>query len=66
MKITETITRECCENKDLVDYKGLASVYMERLKPKFCKLCGQVWFLEKSPGDMDSGYVKFIIARGDE
>ncbi len=62
MKITETITRECCDYvKDLVQYNG------ERIpkfpgdrKPLFCKHCGQLWWITHA-ADGDSGLTKIQI-----
>lgn len=44
MKITETITRECCQDKDLKVYQGRfkRSYPAERRTLKFCIYCGQI------------------------
>lgn len=44
MKITETITRECCTQGDMVDYKA-AYPRSYPLPPGlcFCKHCGRWW-----------------------
>jgi hypothetical protein len=38
MKITETIERNCCEQKDLKPYLG-----NKALKLLYCVHCGQLW-----------------------
>lgn len=59
MKITETITRECCEPKDMVKYHGrLASDYSDLY---FCKHCGEAWqievFTDPDTNETDTRYV---------
>ena len=43
MKITETIERECCQQKDMRPYRGKLSPLLKVNKPLFCVHCGQVW-----------------------
>ena len=44
MEITETITRECCQQNDLMPYNGVDKTKFNF--PKFCKYCGQLFQLE--------------------
>jgi len=46
MKITETITRECCRRRDLRPYSGARKTPIpdhEGPHLFFCAHCGQVW-----------------------
>lgn len=61
MKIKVTTERDCCnEQEDLQTYKGVSSI-PDVLRPKFCKYCGQLWYLDRytdAAGDSDSRYIK--------
>ena len=48
IEIKETLTRRCCEERDMVSYFGKSPDYetIARLKPVFCKHCGQLWVAE--------------------
>ena len=48
MQITETTKRECCQEQDMVPYRGRApnAQVMPSQKPAFCKRCGQLWLTE--------------------
>lgn len=65
VKVTETIVRDCCEPKDLVEYKGERtknSEYPESIY--FCKHCGQLWFYESyvdGAGDVDERLTRINI-----
>lgn len=63
MKIKVTTERDCCHpQEDLVTYRGQSRI-PEVLKPKFCKHCGQLWYLSRftdAAGSSDSEYVRCI------
>lgn len=62
MKISETIERECCAHKDLIEYKGKRNQSNE-YPPKlhFCKYCGQLWYATR---EMDaSGGSETVVER---
>jgi hypothetical protein len=63
MKITVTTDRECCDHReDLQPYHGKHMI-PDALKPKFCKHCGQLWYLHRytdAAGSSDSEYVRFV------
>lgn len=46
MKITETITRDCCLHQDLLPYKG-KPIFYDKSKPYFCRHCGQIWVADR-------------------
>ena len=62
MKIKVTTERDCCHHgEDLQTYRG-KSLIPDVLKLKFCKHCGQLWYLERrtdAAGSSDSEYVRF-------
>ncbi len=45
MKITETITRDCCQTKDLKPFLGRLHEHpaLRKYSPHFCVHCGQLW-----------------------
>lgn len=45
IKIKETIERDCCEQKDLKEYKGRDAHIHNQIF--FCQHCGQLWENEK-------------------
>jgi len=56
MKITETVTRECCQKQDLCDYKAAyPRSHPLPAKMKFCKHCGRWWVWDRPAGEMDGG-----------
>jgi hypothetical protein len=56
MKITETIERDCCHQKDLLPYKGVRSDILNYGKNlQFCRHCGQIWFWERKMDEAGSG-----------
>ena len=63
MKIKVTTERDCCHpSEDLQTYRG-SSLVPEVLKLKFCKYCGQLWYLNRftdAAGSSDSEYVRFV------
>jgi hypothetical protein len=63
MKIKVTIERDCCHPaEDLQTYRGSSDI-PEVLRPKFCKHCGQLWYLRRftdAAGSGDSEYVRLI------
>ena len=62
MKIKVTAERECCEPGDLESYHG-ESLMGDARRPKFCKHCGQLWYLVRftdAAGSSDSDYVRFV------
>ncbi len=63
MKIKVTTERECCHpSEDLQTYKGTTTI-PTALKLKFCKYCGQLWYLSRftdAAGSSDSEYIPFI------
>jgi hypothetical protein len=63
MKVTVTAERDCCDpREDFLTYRG-RSFMGDARKPKFCKHCGQLWYLIRftdAAGDSDSDYVRFI------
>lgn len=63
MKIKVTIERDCCDQQeDLQTYRG-SSAIPEVLRPKFCKHCGQLWYLNRytdAAGDSDDEYVRYM------
>lgn len=63
MKITETITRECCDvHKDLAAYKGeRLPAFPSGKNPLFCRHCGQLWWITQKPGEMDAGLERIEI-----
>lgn len=52
MKITETIERECCEERDLKPYGGKTimcpSGKTDNCYFSYCSHCGQLWFVPPS------------------
>lgn len=64
MKIKVTTERECCHPaEDLLTYQGESAI-PSALRPKFCKHCGQVWYLRRftdAAGASDSEYVRASI-----
>jgi len=49
--------------EDLQSYKGSAMNLPEVLRPKFCKHCGQLWYLNRftdAAGSTDSEYVRHL------
>jgi len=64
MKIKVTAERDCCQHEDLITYRGQSSI-PEKLKPKFCKYCGQLWYLNRftdAAGSSDSEYVRGVTS----
>ena len=63
MKIKVTTERDCCHFvEDLLPYRG-ASHMPACLKLKFCKHCGQLWYLEAVGdgfGSHESQYTQFV------
>ena len=62
MKIKETIERECCQNTDLLPYKG--EIPFGNIKYSFCKYCGQIWFVTRvmsAAGSMEDELTKYVI-----
>lgn len=63
MKIKVTTERECCDpQEDLQTYRGKHMI-PDVLRPKFCKHCGQLWYLESftdAAGDSDSEYIRYV------
>jgi hypothetical protein len=63
MKVKITTERDCCHvQEDLQTYRGSSGI-PEVLKPKFCKHCGQLWYLSRftdAAGSSDSEYVRFV------
>ena len=63
MKIKVTTDRECCDqSEDLQTYHGHTRI-PDALRPKFCKHCGQLWYLKRftdAAGSTDSEYVRFV------
>jgi hypothetical protein len=61
MKITETITRDCCNKRtDLKKYNGGLGNEIKNHQFRFCVHCGQIWTYETD--DLgDSGLVKADI-----
>mgnify|MGYP000906833014 CR=1 FL=1 len=69
MKITETITRECCRwPDDLTLYFGKQVRKFpepdgtQKTRIWFCKHCGQLWHWMRSPGEIDGGLERLEIA----
>lgn len=61
MKVKVITERECCHSDDLQPYRGKHMIPDAR-KPKFCKHCGQLWYLQRhtdAAGDSDSEYVRY-------
>lgn len=62
MKITETVTRDCCHSqKDFQRYSGtpipgFTPEYAKRVQLSFCVHCGQLWWHIRRPGEMDAGW----------
>lgn len=58
MKIKEEIERDCCQSKDLIKYKGHASLEthqnIDKLGLAFCQHCGQVWYWSREMGPAGS------------
>ena len=65
MKVKVVSERECCDyHEDLVPFRAIDSSFKPHMRAKFCKYCGQVWYLKRftdAAGDSDSEYVKAII-----
>jgi len=64
MKVKVTTERDCCHVDDLQNYRGQSHI-PEVLRPKFCKHCGQLWYLSRytdAAGDSDSEYVRCVPA----
>jgi hypothetical protein len=63
MKVKVTTERDCCHpSEDLETYRGQSKI-PDVLKPKFCKHCGQLWYLSRftdAAGSSDSEYVRCI------
>lgn len=62
MKIKVTTERDCCAPEDLVKYSGRAKI-PDVWKPKFCKHCGQLWYLQAftdAAGSRDTEYVAYV------
>jgi len=64
MKVKVTTERDCCHpSEDLQSYKGSAMNLPDVLRPKFCKHCGQLWYLNRftdAAGSTDSEYVRHL------
>lgn len=64
MKVKITTERDCCHQEDLLTYRGQSSI-PEKFKPKFCKYCGQLWYLNRftdAAGSSDSEYVRAVTS----
>jgi hypothetical protein len=62
MKIKVTTERDCCHPDDLQNYRG-SNGLPHVLNPKFCKYCGQLWYLSTytdAAGDTDTEYVRYM------
>ena len=48
MLIKETVERNCCEERDMVQYRGRVPKldHDQMLNSAFCKHCGQLWTAE--------------------
>jgi hypothetical protein len=68
MKITESLTRDCCHpTKDLRKYGGKPIGDLPKDKAvMFCVHCGQLWRWHRAPGEMDGGLDRVtILTTGD-
>jgi hypothetical protein len=63
MKVKVTTERDCCHPaEDLQSYRGSSGI-PEVLRPKFCRHCGQLWYLNRFTdwaGSSDSEYVRHM------
>lgn len=70
MKVKFTTERNCCSYQydDFLPYKGQSNI-PAALRPKFCKHCGQLWYLSRftdAAGSSDSEYVRCIPSHHDK